>query len=307
MYCSKCKAEVMEDALFCPKCGSPVSAEIPAYDPEEMEKTMAIPLSKIRETEDRMVHRTQPAPKKVPEKPEPKPASKTTKPQNKNTALICAVVFLATVVVILGAALVIVLLKDNKPVETVTDTVSDKAETVIQKKTNEEENESKEEFPEGESVLFEEVTGVKIDTGFSFKTDAVIESADADYNTLKGSDYRCDVPSGFEFVYDSDGEIRYAEKNGTAYMDIGITENTDAVSMDEIKSKALSDIGGSVLSSDSGDNWYSVTVEKGSVIYHHKCIVNGGTVVYCELVYPSVYDELYRVYIEDIYSSFELI
>lgn len=294
MNCPKCGSSLEDGTLFCSKCG--ISSEA-----EELEKTMAIPVVRTTGRADNIdVPRQNPSPKPKAEK---EPAVQK---QGIGSWQIFVIAFLVTVVVCLSVALVYVLLgRETLPeiVTTQNQTIQTKSDT--NKETKEE---TDKEFSEGESIgVDDEVYGIRIDTEYSFKNKITIGSEALSYKTMRGSDYRCDVPSEFGFVYENDGEIRYEAKDGTAYMDIGSFENKSSLNLTQIKEKAVGDIGGKQISSHTEDIRYSVSVDRGGIIYHHKCILSGGNIIYYELVYPKEYSEIYDVYVSDIDESFDIL
>lgn len=297
MNCPKCNFFVEEGTLCCPKCGASVCAE--ACNTEELEKTMAIPVVRTTGKAETVnnVRQTPPSKPKT-EQTEVKPKRSTGRWQS------FVIAFLITALVCMSVALVYVLLT-RETLPKAVDTESNIAYT----KPNDDKikEEKNEELKEGESVgVDDEVYGVRIDRDYPFKKGVSLKGGELSYKTLKGSDYQCDVPAGFEFVYENDGEIRYASNDGAAYMDIASFENKSSLSITQIKEKALEDIGGSQLFSETGDNRYSVTIERDGIIYHHKCILSGDNIVYYELVYPNEYSEVYDVYVSDIDETFDI-
>ncbi len=297
MNCPKCSSSVDDGTLFCPKCGAPVCAE--AGGREELEKTMAIPVVRTTEKGESIAAARQPVqtgPKT--EKAEAKPK------RNIGRWQTFVIAFLITVAVCLALALVYVLLqRETLPKAVSTDTSIADTKPKGEDKTK---KEPEEELKDGESVgVDDEVYGVRIDKEYPFSKGVSLGSEELSYKTMRGADYRCDVPSGFEFVYEKDGEIRYASNDGTAYMDIGSFENKSSLTLSQIKDKALEDIGGREVSSEGGDGRYSVTIDRDGIIYHHKCILSGDNIVYYELVYPLEYREVYDVYVSDIDETFD--
>ncbi len=297
MNCPRCNFFVEDGTLFCPKCGAAVCAE--AHDTEELEKTMAIPVVRTTEKGESIESAVQTPTAK------PKTEQIVSNPKrNVGRWQTFFIAFLITVTVCLALALVYVLVQREtlpKAVSTennITDTKpKDDGET---KKKNDK------ELKDGESVgVDDEVYGVRIDMEYPFRKGVSLKSGELSYKTMRGADYKCDVPSGFEFVYEKDGEIRYASNDNTAYMDIGSFENKSSLTLSQIKDKALEDIGGREVSLETGDNRYSVTIDRDGIIYHHKCILSGDNIVYFELVYPAQYRELYDVYVSDIDETFD--
>lgn len=297
MNCPKCTSFVEDGTSFCPKCGAPVCAEVLE---EELEKTMAIPVIRTTEKGESIGSALQTPTAK------PKTQQDITKPKhNIGRWQTFVIAFLITVTVCLALALVYVLLQR----ETLPDAVSTQSNITDTKPKVEDETKEKDdkELKDGESVgVDDEVYGIRIDREYPFNKGVSLKSEELSYKTLKGADYRCDIPSEFEFVYEKDGEIRYASINSTAYMDIGSFENKSSLTINQIKDKATKDIDGRKVSSETGDSRYSVTIDRDGIRYHHKCIISGDNIVYYELVYPTEYSEVYDVYVSDIDETFDI-
>ncbi len=298
MNCPKCNFFVEDGTLYCSKCGAPVCAEV--SDTEELEKTMAIPVVRTTKRGESINN--------VKQSPLPKPRAEQniTKPkQGIGRWQTFVTAFLITAVVCLSLALVYVLLgRETLPKAVDTETNISDTKPKNKDKTKEE---TDVELKDGESVgVDDEVYGLRIDREYPFKKGVLLKSEELSYKTLKGADYKCEVPSGFEFVYENDGEIRYASNDGTAYMDIGSFENKSSLTIGQIKDKAIEDIGGRQIFSETGDGRYTVTIDREGIIYHHKCILSGDNIVYFELVYPAQYSEVYDVYVSDIDETFDI-
>lgn len=299
MNCPKCSSPVSDEALFCQKCGASVASEV--YTAEEMEKTMAIPTVRTTEMGESLNVRRE-TQISIPKTEQTVSKSK----QGIGRWQTFVIAFLVTVIVCLSLALALALLqRETLPkMEENQEIIVDTKDKTKEEKTEEEE----EELSDGESVGVEdEVCGIHIDTAYQFRKGVSLKSPALSYKTMSGADYRCDVPSEFEFVYERDGEIRYCAQDKTAYMDIGSFENKSSLSINQIKDKAAKDIGGKQVSSEIGEGVYSLTVDRDDIRYYHKCISSGDNVIYFELVYPAEYEEVYGVYASDIDKSFEIV
>ncbi len=312
MNCPKCNTPNMEDSLFCRACGASLAGQTsnPNTNDDDMDRTMSIPMVKgsMEETVSIPVIKekvTKPSYERhnYVTMPEPQP-KKTPKGKGKEKTLTFVIAFLATLILGLCIALAVVLIGGRESVPE--DTVYGGDTSVTEEPQSEEQpkDEEEEEKTEGESIGMENESesGIKIDKGFGFASGIEIQSTAIEYKALSGSDYVCDVPSGFEFVSDNGDEIRYAPVDKTAYMDIGTFKNTMSVS--ELMDKTLSELGGSVRHKESGEDYFVMSVESNRVIYYQKCYV-GDYITYLEVVYPSEYDDIYSVYIADMEKSFE--
>lgn len=314
MNCPKCMAPIKEDSLFCPGCGASLGDKVQniATENDDMDKTMTIPV--IRSTEVReSVKSASPVTHHVRSRPEPKAAPKPPVRKQDNSAqkgrklLIFSVTFLATVVIGLSIALAVVL-TDRRDVPDTNVQMDSEEPTAYTPSVSEPAHEEETEKPEeGESVAAEtEERGIRIDTGFGFAFGETIEAMPLSYRTLKSADYNyeCDLPEEFKFVFDSDGEIRYAAKDNTAYMDIGAFANESSLTAADVKSKAKRDAGGSVTHETDGDGWFSMTIVRDGVSYYQKCYADDEYIRYVEIVYPTEYGSVYGDCVNDIEASF---
>jgi len=319
MNCPKCKSPINENSLFCKNCGELVGERLQAesdLNQEDIEKTMSIPI--VREAETRECIK-QPSPRpdykervsKLPKSPKKEASRQTEKAHRpRKEIFIFIITFLVVVVVGLSIALATVLIGRDTLPENEKLPVSENTDKPIDLKSETEEKETLEKMPEGESVGIENnESGIKINDNFDFVFGKMPDSTALTYSTLKSDDfyYECDIPTSFKFVFDKDGEIRYAAKDKTAYMDIGAFVNESSLSVADLIDKLKSDLGGNVLSQSSGDTWFSMDIEKGGVRHYQKCFLDDGYVRYFEMVYPSEYNDVYSVYINDIEPSFKVV
>lgn len=128
-------------------------------------------------------------------------------------------------------------------------------------------------------------------------TSAVSVNEDGYIETKIGSiDYA--YPRGFEKKEPISNEILYLKDSDGGATIIANREATNS-SAQELMTSYADKMGGSVVDSLAGDSWYTITISKGSEMYHRKGVLSNGILTYYEMQYPAA-SEKEGAYTENI-------
>ncbi len=129
------------------------------------------------------------------------------------------------------------------------------------------------------------------------------------YKTYSDSDYgfSCNYPSHFS-VYNDGGQItRYTvqSQDGSARELIAATP----IGSETVSSSLQSYINshpGNISYKTSGSDYYAINIKNGATEYYKYCKFKNGNMYWFEFISPTAYHEVYDVYINDIYQSFNI-
>ena len=124
---------------------------------------------------------------------------------------------------------------------------------------------------------------------------------------ILSNDMNFSYPKSFtEASGDEDAELSFEDSYG-AEIDVYLVEYPGGTAAG-LMQKFVSKQGGEKIDSDTGNDWYSVTVQNGDKILHRKCIIDmeNDLIVYYDLKYSEIDTDIedYEAYIEYMDSKF---
>lgn len=126
------------------------------------------------------------------------------------------------------------------------------------------------------------------------------------YSTITVGNVECPYPSSFNANAVSGNEkLNLTDALGGASMIV--TQEGKSGEPKDLMLDYASSLGGDVLYSRAGDDWYAITIETDEKINHRKCVVRNGIAVYYDFTYnsDSASSDKYEEYIEYIDANFE--
>lgn len=117
--------------------------------------------------------------------------------------------------------------------------------------------------------------------------------------------YYCDIPDNFNQYSYGDTES-YISSDNTAIMQLISRENDESDDVAKVMNSVISDLGGMVSYSASGEEWFAISIEKENICYYVKGFVDEYVRKFV-FYFPNEYLEVYSDYIEHIEDNFKRI
>lgn len=298
MKCRKCGAQMGDDMLYCPVCGT----HIPTSADEISDDDVALYIKEEKLEENRRIKEE--SEKKISDNEESDGPSnnygdkKDMPPQNRNTVLIVLISVLIVLVLMgISGGLAFVFMNDH----------SDTLKNSLEAQNNAARQTGAPVTPSPEPMPSPEPTPVQT-TNIKVTESEQAPDENPSYRVYTDPEYHfsCSYPSSFEVYIDNSKSGRYTLRSadGTASLRICAEENSAGITVAQSLDMFKAQTGGYVDYEQSGETYYAVRMVNGSNCVYKYLRSKNGNMYWFEFTFPRKYFETYDKYINHLYSSF---
>ena len=137
--------------------------------------------------------------------------------------------------------------------------------------------------------------------GFRYGVSDIINNPSYSRFNSQNYSFYCDLPAHF---YRVEGSNLWRSPDDTAQVELIAYVNENGLTPKQALDQYITEIGGSVFYSDTGTDWFAVSLSRDGIEYYEKCFVDDYIRAF-EFICPHEYIKIYSGYIEHMEKNFK--